>query len=882
MVLSAIELTRTERWGAFADRVLHTLAARVFLSVCITLSLIPFTTGSAARAIDYSFLAIFSVEFFLRLLSLKAPQDGDANAPGRRKLGTYTLLVVDFVALMTFIPWTDDRTLRLLRLLRIVLLLGYWAPVLRDIAAILRREDRLRQVILMGFAVATLSLVGAVILDALAVQGVDFDNDGKGGAGDQGFLVRLWWAFRQIQDPGNMIATPLHLAAVFVSLALTVFGLFMVSFLIGLGTSVVSELVQLNRHRPPGFSDHTVIVGLNPSTQNLLLELLRYYQKLFTVPRYALVGDAAKRPDYLDQAVMSHVVYREGPVGEPGFLERVDTGKARRIVVMPDLTSGNPDADTAGVILSVREKAPNTPLVAEIVDLANAPAARVAGGRNTTLVGTERLLGLVMVASVHRPGLADLLHVLMSSEGREIYTYIYDRPDAPGDGSLPCNAPPRLDALFHCGMLRQGDERIFPLGFITFDRPDVAEPPSWNGYVPPAAHAIVLNGDAPENVRHLRGIVGISESFSGIQSFARDLMTHGLPVAPAPDATAPPVEQEESAESPGSPTVGNEAHENVDAWDLHAAPHAFERVVVLGYRPAVISLIEALVAGHPGVDILLCVHNQRARERAAAALSEHSLNLADASFPGMTWTFAKTHAERRFETWDCFQNSETTRCGSIRLQVTDWTNDATLICLPGWDCAIGQTDAAFLAGGLTARGDGWTALAVLKIAELKLFGGIDFKPEFRVVAQVNDPAVGHRLETRYREALGPSAQIRVLSSRKLRAYAMFQSVAVPGFEMIYAQLLGPWGQSFQRVTPKAGVTRSGRITFSQLARELHEERQMLLVAVEVAEETPSAPNKFTRPQGPRLVVCPLDTDDDAAFEHDQITSLWVIADCGLA
>jgi len=847
------ELTRSQRWGIWAARFLQGLATRVFLSICITLSLIPVTKGWAIIT-DSVFLTIFTIEFFMRLLSLKAPEE-DGNAPGRRRLGTIALLVVDFVALLTFIPWTDDRSLRLLRLLRIILLLGYWAPLLRDIAAILRREDRMRQVVLMGFAVATVSLVGAVILDALAVQGVDFDNDGKAGGGDEGFLVRLWWAFRQIQDPGNMISSPLHAAALGVSLTLTVFGLFMISFLIGLGTSVVSELVTLSRHRPPGFHNHTVLVGLNASTQGLLVELLRYYQKLFTVPRYALLGNAPDRPDYLDDPLMTHVVYRQGPLGEPGFLERVDTARARRVVIMPDLHAGNPDAETAGFLLSVREKSPGIPVVAEVVDLANAPAARVAGGVNTTLVGTERLLGLTMFASAHRPGLVEIVRILMSSEGRELYTYLYDRPDAHGGGSLPVSARPRLDALLQTGLRRSGPERVFPLGFITFDTRDTDTPPTWKGYVPPVAEAIVLNGDTAEDVHHLRGIIAIAESFSGIEVFARDLEQAGLPAAP--DATTAPFAPTVDFEAPGCHTP-------------------FKRVVILGYRPAVISLIEALIAAHPGVDILLCVHNQRGRDRARAALSEHSLNLADASFPGMAWRFSKQESTRKFDTWTCMQAdagaSDSDVAGHLRVEVTDWTNDAVLTRLPGWDCSIGETDAAFLAGGLSSHGDGWTALAVLKIAELRLFGGIPFKPEFRVIAQVNDPGVGRRLETRFHDALGMSAQIRVLSSRTLRSYAMLQGLAVPAFEAIYAQLLGPWGQSFQRIRPVPDSAPGDReLSFLKVAKALHRQG-MLLVAVELR------PAGAPTDSEPRLYVCPLDGDDGETFQVSSLVAAWVIAE----
>ena len=59
-------------------------------------------------------------------------------------------------------------------------------------------------------------------------------GDGETTHSDRQFLVRLWWAFRQVQDPGNMMQDPASLVAVVVSVVLTVVGLFLVSLYGGL------------------------------------------------------------------------------------------------------------------------------------------------------------------------------------------------------------------------------------------------------------------------------------------------------------------------------------------------------------------------------------------------------------------------------------------------------------------------------------------------------------------------------------------------------------------------------------------------------------------------------------------------------------------------
>jgi hypothetical protein len=115
----------------------------------------------------------------------------------------------------------------------------------------------------MGALVGLLSFVGALALDQLDIASganIDYDDDGEVTERDHKFHVHLWWAFRQIQDPGNMLGAPEAAGAVVVSMVLTVFGLFLVSFLIGLGTDVVRELMTVSRLRAPGLRGHTVIV----------------------------------------------------------------------------------------------------------------------------------------------------------------------------------------------------------------------------------------------------------------------------------------------------------------------------------------------------------------------------------------------------------------------------------------------------------------------------------------------------------------------------------------------------------------------------------------------------------------------------------------------
>src|SRR5690606_6329185 len=181
------------------------------------------------------------------------------------------------------------------------------------------------------------------------------------------FFVHLWWAFRQVQDPGNMMASPHHAVAVIVSVGLTIVGLFMVSFLIGLGTDVVRELMELARLRPPGLYGHTIIVNIEVSTQQLLHELLRYSRKLLPGgalswrwvtqlarntqrgmrgAQYLVVGRSHDPPDFLRQPDLARITYRQADVEDESFLARANVAQAQRVVLLADFDVADPDAAT--------------------------------------------------------------------------------------------------------------------------------------------------------------------------------------------------------------------------------------------------------------------------------------------------------------------------------------------------------------------------------------------------------------------------------------------------------------------------------------------------------------------------------------------------------
>ena len=252
-----------------------------------------------------------------------------------------------------------------------------------------------------------------------------------------------------------------------------------------------------------------MVVNITPSTQRLLAELMRYYQKLvpssapplsggwwsdlrrrgFGGPRYVIVGDHHDPPDFMRQPELSKIVYRERPDDEEELIRRADLLMAKRIVLIADQHDSAPDAETIRTLLTLVERLRDRErhgeqalgrrrvVIAEILDESNVAAAQAAlatGDRSFRgfVVPTEKLLALFFASVVRRPGLGHLLEELLTSKGHEIYTCFFDTDglgfalDRPPD--LGASAPVAMDRLLHQGMLG-GDtqKRVVPLGLLS-------------------------------------------------------------------------------------------------------------------------------------------------------------------------------------------------------------------------------------------------------------------------------------------------------------------------------------------------------------------------------------------------------------------------------
>lgn len=879
--------SRDLRWVQEIDRFLERTVVRLVLSILIIVSLLPFEW---VTNLDMPLLAVFGAEFVARLfIMIKRPRDPDEEAGGiverpsapagrrRSRMGTFVLLLADLVALISFLPLSASgggaRWLRLFRLTRMVLLVSYWAPLVIDLWSILSRRERSRQIVLMGFVVGGLSFAGALVVfhlvDSEGMQ-VDVTGDETITAADRDFFNMLWWAFRQVQDPGNMLASPIAIPLVLISLGLTVFGLFLVSFLIGLGTDVVQELMQLSRLRPAGLRGHTVIVGVTPPTPRLLAELMRYYKKLLPTdarflsrgwfrdlwrrglfgPRYLVVGRNEEPPDFLRQPELSRIVYRERADRDDNLLVRADLAHAKRIVLLADHDDDSPDAHTIQTLLNLVERVrhqvergPRRPherqrvVIAEILDDSNIAAARsaVATGRSTFrafVVPSERLVALFIAGVVRRPGLGDLLEELLTSRGHELYTCFFQTAglgfsmdDPPDLGGPPAAAIERL--------LRRGlsyeESTIVPVGLLLPAAPDD----------PMQDFQVVVNprpGDPPvSSSGTFLGLAAIADNFGAIRAFAEDLpkQPEDLDLAPLTVPKPPRLER--------TPQI------------------TIDKVLVCGFRRGSIYMIEELLREQLQAEVLVLVEDEAAEQRARDAIEEHTQLVERGLMPAYHGAFVGQPDGSYV--FDC-KGTEIDEHSRVQIAVADWMASRHLVDLPNGFGHVGDLDAVVFVADAEGETDARTTTTLLKLEQLLVAHGADpGRP--RIVAEVFDARLAARLEEHFR-TLGKH-HVRIYSIPQLRAFFLFQSVVVPGFDAVYSELLGSWGQSFVRLRPlKAG---SGPLAFRELALGLRQQG-LLLIAVRLQDEAGQY----------HLCVAPGPEEMGFEIELSQLRYVWVIAD----
>jgi hypothetical protein len=155
----------------------------------------------------------------------------------------------------------------------------------------------------------------------------------------------------------------------------------------------------------------------------------------------------------------------------------------------------------------------------------------------------------------------------------------------------------------------------------------------------------------------------------------------------------------------------------------------------------------------------------------------------------------------------------------VYLAIGDCSSSRQLTALPLGFGHVETMDAVLLISSEHHGSDARTAKTLMKLETLTQ------RP--RVVAEVLDVELARRLRRRGVGSEGD--RVRVYSIQELRAFFMFQAVVVPAFDLVYTELMGPWGQSFVRLEAEPGApTMTGTCTFEELANHLSLADQVLV------------------------------------------------------
>lgn len=241
--------------------------------------------------------------------------------------------------------------------------------------------------------------------------------------------------------------------------------------------------------------------------------------------------------------------------------------------------------------------------------------------------------------------------------------------------------------------------------------------------------------------------------------------------------------------------------------------------------------------------------------RALQALDAHTQLVGRGLMGGRHGTFAAAGAGEF-----AVRMPETSGIASrMRIEIADWMASRNLVDLPAGFGHVATLDAVVFVSGDGDASDPRTTTALLKLEQLCVRPDRD--PPL-VVAEVFDDKLAARLSARARK-LGHE-HVRIWSIQELRAFFLFQSVVVPGFDLVYEELLGAWGQSI--VHKHVGERRTGRCTFVDLARALAADGELLL-AIELEGDEGRI----------ELAVAPREREPGAVFALERLRGCWVVA-----
>ena len=270
------------------------------------------------------------------------------------------------------------------------------------------------------FVVAVIGVVLITLLVAILYPVPDTD-----------LSALLWNSMMRTLDPGTMGGDSGPFGFLLGMLAVTLFGIFLISALIGIiNTGLEGKLADLRKGRSRVVeSGHTVILGWSQEIFTVVSELVAANENL---KRSAIVILSGRDKGEMDDDIRSRlpstgrtsIVCRSGDPMDIDDLEIARLETSRSIVILSP-ENDDPDADVIKTMLAVTNHPRRRPepyhIVAELRDAANMDVARLVGGAEVQLILSGDLIARIVAQTCRQTGLSIVYTELLDFAGDEIY-----------------------------------------------------------------------------------------------------------------------------------------------------------------------------------------------------------------------------------------------------------------------------------------------------------------------------------------------------------------------------------------------------------------------------------------------------------------------------
>ncbi|CAF1168663.1 unnamed protein product [Adineta ricciae] len=241
----------------------------------------------------------------------------------------------------------------------------------------------------------------------------------------------LWETFMRTLDPGSAAEDTGGFHR-FISAAVTMCGIFIISTLIGaLTTGMEGKLAELRKGRTQVIeTNHTIILGWSAKIFDIINELIIANENQSNPSIVVLASkDRIEMQEIISQKIdrkhhNTRIICRNGDPMCIHDLNILSPNQARSIIVLAP-TNDNPDVSVIKTILAITNNPQRTKskfhIVAEIRQRSNIEVARIAGADEVVFVHADEIIARIIAQSGRQSGLSTILSMLLSFNYSEIY-----------------------------------------------------------------------------------------------------------------------------------------------------------------------------------------------------------------------------------------------------------------------------------------------------------------------------------------------------------------------------------------------------------------------------------------------------------------------------